>query len=252
MKKINWCAIGDSFTYLNDHLDETGNRLRKGYLTRVCERFPNLICINKGVNGSTTQDWLKEEIPEADLYTILLGTNDWKQGRPLGNQRDYELRRTGSILGNIGDLVGRIRNVRPDASIFIMNPVERADFVYINDPHNNFHGSYAPNEGQWLRDIAKGIFENCKGENIFTLDLYNQSGFDQNNLIKYKKIHLDGGYKLLPYPEYIGLLYNPDLDEYPYPTEAIASTYDGLHPSDKGSDRIASILADCIEQYLRS
>ena len=24
-----WCAIGDSFTYLNDHLDETGIREHK-------------------------------------------------------------------------------------------------------------------------------------------------------------------------------------------------------------------------------
>ena len=29
-KEITWTAIGDSITYLNDHLDETGNRLTKG------------------------------------------------------------------------------------------------------------------------------------------------------------------------------------------------------------------------------
>ena len=34
---ITWCAIGDSFTYLNDHLDETCYRLKKGYLTRILE-----------------------------------------------------------------------------------------------------------------------------------------------------------------------------------------------------------------------
>jgi hypothetical protein len=28
-KKITWVAIGDSITYLNDHPDETGNRVKK-------------------------------------------------------------------------------------------------------------------------------------------------------------------------------------------------------------------------------
>jgi hypothetical protein len=34
-KPVSWVAIGDSITYLNDHLDETGNRVTKGYMTRV-------------------------------------------------------------------------------------------------------------------------------------------------------------------------------------------------------------------------
>ena len=41
-KIIRWCAIGDSFTYLNDHLDETLFRLHKGYLTRIQEKLPQL------------------------------------------------------------------------------------------------------------------------------------------------------------------------------------------------------------------
>ena len=39
-KEITWVAIGDSITYLNDHADETGNRVTKGYLTRVTEKLP--------------------------------------------------------------------------------------------------------------------------------------------------------------------------------------------------------------------
>jgi hypothetical protein len=34
-KEITWIAIGDSITYLNDHPDETGYRVTKGYLTGV-------------------------------------------------------------------------------------------------------------------------------------------------------------------------------------------------------------------------
>ena len=32
---LNWCAIGDSLTYLNDHLDETGHYVTRGYLSRI-------------------------------------------------------------------------------------------------------------------------------------------------------------------------------------------------------------------------
>lgn len=39
---MKWAAIGDSFTYLNNHLDETGYRVSKGYLTRIQERIPEL------------------------------------------------------------------------------------------------------------------------------------------------------------------------------------------------------------------
>ena len=39
-KELSWVAIGDSITYLNEHVDETGNRITKGYMTRVVERLP--------------------------------------------------------------------------------------------------------------------------------------------------------------------------------------------------------------------
>ena len=37
-----WCAIGDSFTYLNDHLDETGNIVARGYLSRALDKLPQI------------------------------------------------------------------------------------------------------------------------------------------------------------------------------------------------------------------
>ena len=46
-----WVAIGDSITYLNDHPEETGNRVTKGYMTRVVEKLPELDFINRGRNG---------------------------------------------------------------------------------------------------------------------------------------------------------------------------------------------------------
>lgn len=249
-QKIKWCAIGDSITYLNDHLDETAYRLKKGYLQRVCEQLPELTYINCGINGSTTQDWLSVDIPDADIYSILLGTNDWNKGIPPGTRCDFTNGKAGTIMGNIGDLVKKIRMHQKKAPIIIMNPVERADFVYINDPNNNAHGSYAPNSGQWLCDISRAIFEGCTGENIYTVDLHGLSGFNQNNVIRFKYVKKDGSYERLPYPSYVCIKYDPLNDEYPYPLEAVGLTYDGLHPSDEGCERIAEVLVNCFRKVL--
>lgn len=108
-----WCAIGDSFTYLNDHLDETGNIVTRGYLSRALDKLPPLCLRNLGINGSTTRDWLTAPLAPADVYTILLGTNDWHQGIPLGDRAAFRDGAPGTILGNLGNLLGRLRALSP-------------------------------------------------------------------------------------------------------------------------------------------
>jgi lysophospholipase L1-like esterase len=64
-------------------------------------------------------------------------------------------------------------------------------------------------------------------------------------LVKYKRLkdpQTAGAYRNYPYPEYVGIPFNPGTDEYPYPPGAIDMTYDGLHPSDKGYNIIARML----------
>src|SRR4249920_364317 len=93
-KQITWVAIGDSITYLNDHQNETGNRISKGYMTMVTEKLPYVQYINQGHNGWTSGG-IEEQIEKlglvkADVYSVFLGTNDWWQGRPLGFFADYQ------------------------------------------------------------------------------------------------------------------------------------------------------------------
>lgn len=40
---IEWTATGDSFTYLNDHLDETGYLVSRGYLSRIADRIEKIL-----------------------------------------------------------------------------------------------------------------------------------------------------------------------------------------------------------------
>lgn len=243
---IRWTAIGDSFTYLNDHPDETGYRVSRGYLTRILDRIPALELNNIGINGSTLRDWIGVPIPPADLYTVLLGTNDWHAGFPLGAKSDFTARREGTILGHLGILLGHIRSAAPRAKIVVGDPVERADFVYLWDPYNNAPGSYAPEHGQELKDVAAAIMDCCASEGVPAVDLHEKSGFTQDRLVKFKRVRAGDTYLDLPYPDYIPYPFRPGEDDYPYPPEAADLTYDGLHPSDEGCDILAGLFADRI------
>ena len=41
-RERSWVALGDSITYLNEHPDETGNRITAGYMTRVVRKLPHI------------------------------------------------------------------------------------------------------------------------------------------------------------------------------------------------------------------
>ncbi len=75
-RPLTWVAVGDSITYLNDHLDETGNRLTKGYLTDVTEKLPYIHAVNQGHNGWTSGQIAraidKLGLVPADVYTSFL------------------------------------------------------------------------------------------------------------------------------------------------------------------------------------
>ncbi len=255
-KKITWVAIGDSITYLNDHQDETGNRLKKGYLTRVTEKIPGLQYINQGHNGWTSGGIAKEienlGLVKADIYSIFLGTNDWWQGRPVGKISDYQ-NNTGNhtVFGSFRIIIDKLKQLNKNAEIILITPMQRSDFVYINDMTNNAYGSYKEKNNQSLALFADAIKMIGKYEHFPVIDLYNKSGMTQKNLVKFKRLKdpsNQGTYKNFPYPGFINIPFDPVHDDYPYPFDAIDMTYDGLHPSDKGCEVIAKMLVKEIEK----
>ena len=255
-KKIVWVAIGDSITYLNNHLDETGYRLHKGYLTRVVEQLPNLQYINQGHNGWTSGgiaaviDSLG--IPKGDVYSVFLGTNDWWQGRQIGSLADY-IHNTGNntVYGSFRIITNKIKSLNRDAKIILITPMQRTDFVYIADKHNNAYGCYKEKAAQPLAAFAAAIDSIAQYEGCKVVDLYNRSGITVSNAVRYKRLKDGqiGAYKNYAYPAYTSIPFNADGDEYPYPVDAIGTTYDGLHPSDKGCSIIATMLVKALKQY---
>ncbi len=255
-KEIEWVAIGDSITYLNDHKDETGNRVTKGYLTLVTEKLTNIHYVNQGHNGWTSGGIAnaieKLGLIKADVYSIFLGTNDWWQGRPLGNFSDYENNiGNNTVYGSFRIIIHKLRSLNKDAKIILITPMQRTDFVYINNMKNNAFGSYKEKNGQTLEQFANAINQIGSYEHFQVIDLYHTKGMGLKHLVKYKRLKdpTANTYKNYTYPDYISIPFNPETDEYPYPVDAIDVTYDGLHPSDKGYDIIARRLIKIMKKY---
>lgn len=248
-KEITWVAIGDSITYLNEHPDETGNRITKGYMTRVTEKLPNIHYSNQGHNGWTAiriaTDIEKLGLTKADVYSIFLGTNDWWGSKPLGTFSDYE-NNTGNatVYGAFRTIINKLHSLNDQAKIILITPMQRVDFVYINNFKNNAFGSYKEKAGQQLEQFADAIKAIGKYEHCDVVDLYHKKGMSHENLVKYKRLKdpQTGIYQNYPYPKFINIPFNPETDEYPYPFEAGDITYDGLHPSDKGYAVITDML----------
>ena len=251
--RITWVALGDSITYLNEHADETGNRITKGYMTRVVEQLPHIAYINKGFNGWTAGDVAKRidelGMVEAELYTIFLGTNDWWRGTPIGDLEDYKNHPgSNTFFGSFRIIIDKLRTLNRDAEIILLTPMQRVDFVYVADMKNNAYGSYREKNDQALAEFADAILQVGEYENLRVVDLYNKSGMTYENLVRYKRLQdpQTGDYRTYPYPDFIDIPFDPLTDEYPYPVDAIDMTYDGLHPSDKGYQVIARMLIEAI------
>jgi lysophospholipase L1-like esterase len=254
-KSLTWVALGDSITYLNDHQNETGNRVTKGYLTRITETLPGLEYINQGHNGWTAGKIAQEietlSLVKADVYSVFLGTNDWWQGRPLGTLADYQ-NNTGNntFFGSYRLIINKIRGLNKKAPIILITPMQRTDFVYIADMKNNAFGSYQDKNGQSLAAFAEAVKAIGQLEKLPVVDLYGASGMNLENLVQFKRLKDPGTgeYKNFSYPEYINIPFHPQTDAYPYPPEAINMTYDGLHPSDKGYEVISGMLVKVMKQ----
>jgi lysophospholipase L1-like esterase len=218
-------------------------------MTKVSAQYPNIKYINQGHNGWTVTGIAKEienlGLIKSDIYSVFLGTNDWWQGLPLGTFNDYK-NNTGlkSTYGAYRIIVDKIRGLNPTAKIILITPMQRADFVYLFDAHNNAYGSYKPKNGQNLSQFADVVKVIGNYEHFTVIDLYYQSGIMVKNAVKFKRLKdsVSGLYQNIKYPDWIRKPFHPGIDEYPYPVDAIDYTYDGLHPSDKGHQLIADML----------
>jgi len=251
-----WVALGDSITYLNDHLDETAHRVSVGYMSCVVKKRSDLKYINHGYNGWTAirvaENFEQLNIPKADYYTVFLGTNDWWAGNAIGTLDDYRAARgTTTFFGALQKIIAALKTLHPQAKIVLITPMQRTDFVYINNFKNIAYGSYQPKNNQSLEAFVRALLAVGREENIPVLDLYHQNALRMEKLVRFKRL-IDpstGKLKDYKYPNYVGLPFRPETDPYPYPLKAIGMTYDGLHPSDQGNRWIAKKLIPIFNRF---
>jgi lysophospholipase L1-like esterase len=254
--QITWVAIGDSITYLNEHLDASGYMDTKGYMTRVIEKLPNIHYINQGHNGWTAGDIADSieqlGIQKASVYSIFLGSNDWWHGHQLGTMTDYE-KNTGNntFYGSFRTIINKLHSLNSDAKIILVTPMQRTDFVNYEGMKNIVYGCYKAKNGQMLEQFADAVCAIGKYEPCEVVDLYHVKELSLPHLVNFKRLKdpESNVYKNYPYPDYINIPFDPATDEYPYPPQAINMTYDGLHPSDKGFTIIANLLVKIMSKY---
>lgn len=251
-KNITWTAIGDSFTYLNDHLEESQNRVEKGWITRTSELVPGLTYINQGQNYLTSVEIAYKiddlGLKSSDIYTLFLGTNDWWLGVKPGTLDDYK-NNTGiaTLNGAFRVIIDKLRSLNPNAHIILLTPMQRGDFVYLLNHNFSSWGSYKDQEGQSLESFVNAVKAIGKADNFEVVDLYSEPRLGIAQAVKYKYLRdpQTHEYKEYTYPDYTKIPFVVG-DVYPYPVNAIDVTYDGIHPSDKGCAIIAELLAKVI------
>jgi lysophospholipase L1-like esterase len=255
-KDTTWVALGDSITYLNDHPNETDNKVEKGYMTRVTQQLKHIHYTNKGFNGWTAVGIAQKidnlGLEKADIYSVFLGTNDWWSGQPVGTLQDYQMNTgTGTYFGAYRIIINKLRSLNPQAKIVLITPMQRVDFFYFENMKNNAWGSYKEKNGQSLEQFAAAVKTIGKQEHFKVVDLYHKKDMGLKDMVKFKRVKdpATGNYKAYTYPDFIDIPVNPETDEYPYPAAAMNVTYDGLHPSDKGNQIIADMLVKVMKRY---
>ena len=210
-KKI--LMIGDSIT--------AGSGTTKTYWSILDETLQPESMTGMGVAGScvsATSDYGTSNsplinrytsIPESDIITIYMGTNDYGHETPMGTIDDAE---DISFYGALNVIISGIRQAQPDAQLVWITPTHRYGFGTSKMLGTKFTYDYLPNgRGYSLEDYVDAIKDVCAKYSVPVIDLFNLSGMD------------------------------PSLSE-------VRTQYmpDGLHPNAAGHEKIAAIIASSL------
>ena len=151
-----------------------------------------------------------DSLPSSDLIMVFMGTNDYGHETPLGSIEDTT---DISFYGALNVVVNGLISKNPTSSIVFVTPLHRYGFGTSKILNEKFTYDYLPNgRGHSLKDYRDAIINVCERYSLPVIDLYANSGI------------------------------NPCI-------KSIKNTYfpDGIHPNEKGHERIASIMCNYLQ-----
>lgn len=171
--KLSWCTLGDSITWINDNSNY-------GYQKAVMKAMTFSNYYNVGENGWKMLQYAdalidgSKVLPNADIYTIAYGINDWSYSNPVGTLDDFKNNTgTKTYAGALRVIIDKIYKININALIFIMTPRKACQFnSYL--PQN----WYDPINGIYLVDYVN-ILKDCA--NWFSLPIIDIFSLSQAN-----------------------------------------------------------------------
>jgi lysophospholipase L1-like esterase len=210
-----------SFACIGDSITE-GAGTTKTYWEFLDETLSPLSMTAMGVSGSCVSAMSDygtrnsplinryTSIPDADVITIYMGTNDYGHETPLGTIDD---KGDISFYGALNTIIPGIIAAHPGSRLIWITPTHRYGRGTSGILGTTFTYDYIPNgRGHCLKDYVDAIKAVCERHSIPVIDLFNISGMD------------------------------PSISE-------VRSAYmpDGLHPNEAGHKKIAAIIAASLE-----
>lgn len=188
----HWQSLGTSITWYNNNVSSA---FKKGYQTRVMEKYAFTQFTNSGVNGGVLSS-AKSQVKKADYYTIEHGVNDWGHSTPVGTIDDYKNNtKNGTFAANYRELIDAIYAANSKAMIILCTPRKAYGFGTYLPAH--WYDQY---KGIYLQDYADLIKEIAHYESLPVADFFYECG-NQHNLAQLsidQALHPnDAGYQLM-------------------------------------------------------
>jgi lysophospholipase L1-like esterase len=195
-EKQSVCFIGDSIT------TEASTYAQVGYPSIVNDVLNLETLHNVAVSGRALEN-LRTDIdnvaygmPQADVYAIFLGTNDFGYNRPLGTLADTSS--SGTVCGSMQGIYEQLLVINPNAKIVWFTPIQRS----IQDTQNS--------QAAILKDYRNIIIQKADSLGCEYLDLWNtgvnvyNSKFITDWFVSADGTHLnDEGHKAFLYPKIV-------------------------------------------------
>ncbi|MBR2461098.1 MAG: hypothetical protein IKB34_07720 [Clostridia bacterium] len=131
-----------------------------------------------------------DEIPEADLITVFMGTNDYGHDTPLGTIDDTT---DTSFYGALNVIIPALQAKYPNSKLVFITPLHRYGFGTNSATGEAHTFDYIPNgAGHTLEEYVNAILDVCEKYSVSVIDLYSNLDLDAS-LLETREYYMEDG-----------------------------------------------------------